>query len=516
MPPGNWQLVFNDEFSGSSVDTTKWNVLNNVNYGTGGKEDQCYFARNASVSNGTLKIAAKRETVECSGKNPDTGKNTYYATSAFLTTRGQNGMSEKFAFTKGYAEASIKLAKGNPYWGAFWLVGGSGAPGWPDYGEMDVMEQLGSYPDAVIQTLHYGCATGDGHCNTTSSNMYNFTTGEATYNRGTQLTSSNFSSFSGATTTQFVRYGLEWDDKKLTWYVNGRPTRSFDGKDMTIYTTDTNGTILTSKVVKTLTAVQPSWETMLNYPHTIILNQAFGGAVPKNNGYTGGETSTGYNWGNFAATEPGVMEVDYVRVYKKGSGPVVPPVEQADTTKPTVAITSPQHLSTVTGDATFNIDARDNKGVTKVELYADGDHLKGTDASAPYSIRWDTSTALSGTHTFTAKAYDAAGNEATSARISLKLQKDTTGPSVTISSPANNARVGSGTTTVRANASDASGVGSMKLSIDGYERISVDSATLSYNWDTRRLARNSVHTIVIEATDIYGNVTNKSIVVTRR
>jgi len=46
-----------------------------------------------------------------------------------------------------------------------------------------------------------------------------------------------------------------WDDKKLTWYVNGRPTRSFDGKDMTIYTTDTNGTILTSKVVKTLTAV---------------------------------------------------------------------------------------------------------------------------------------------------------------------------------------------------------------------------------------------------------------------
>lgn len=424
--PANYGLVWNDEFNSTSVDATKWNVLNNANYGSGSNEDQCYYRDNVQVSGGVARLTAKKQTVTCGGTNPDTGTPTYYVTSGFMTTRAQGGV-EKFAFKKGYVEASIKLPKGNPYWGAFWLVGGAGAPGWPQYGEMDVMEQNGTNPDTIIQTFHYAC--GAGNCNTGSSNNYNLATGSTlsgASSKGTYLTASNFSSYSGITTSRFVRYGMLWEDSRITWYVDGKPTRSFDGTNVITYTSNSAGAVITSSVAKTVsgsTAVSPSASTVFAYPHTIILNLAYGGSVPKGGGYTGGETATGYNDGNTVATQPGVMEIDYIRTYQLGTGVTTPvpapapaPAPAPDTIKPTVTATTPLNDAATEGTTVFNVTASDNVGVANVKLYIDG-YLRTTDTSAPYETLFDTTKLGRGTHSYYFIAADTSGNTATTAKV---------------------------------------------------------------------------------------------------
>jgi hypothetical protein len=84
-----------------------------------------------------------------------------------------------------------------------------------------------------------------------------------------------------------------------------------------------------------------------------------------------------------------------------------PPV---DTIPPTVSITSPINGAKISGtSATISVSATDNVGVTKVQIYIDGS-LAATDTTAPYSYKWTTRKVSSGSHTITAKAYDAAGN----------------------------------------------------------------------------------------------------------
>ncbi len=83
------------------------------------------------------------------------------------------------------------------------------------------------------------------------------------------------------------------------------------------------------------------------------------------------------------------------------------PAPTSDTTAPTVQITQ-----TVVGSlsVTVKVNATDNIGVTKVELYADG-VLADTETAAPYTLVWDTSQVKGkSSHTLTVKAYDAAGN----------------------------------------------------------------------------------------------------------
>jgi Big-like domain-containing protein len=90
-----------------------------------------------------------------------------------------------------------------------------------------------------------------------------------------------------------------------------------------------------------------------------------------------------------------------------------------DTTPPSTSITSPANGATVSGTLTVRASASDNIGVTKVEFYLDG-VLKSTDATAPYTWRWNTSSAASGTHSLTSKAYDAAGNVGTSTAVTVQ------------------------------------------------------------------------------------------------
>jgi hypothetical protein len=85
-------------------------------------------------------------------------------------------------------------------------------------------------------------------------------------------------------------------------------------------------------------------------------------------------------------------------------------VTAPDGTLPQVAIVSPASGSTVSGNVTVSVNASDNVGVAKVELWVNGT-LVSTDTSAPYSFNWN-ARKLSGQYTLTARAVDAAGNVA--------------------------------------------------------------------------------------------------------
>lgn len=80
-----------------------------------------------------------------------------------------------------------------------------------------------------------------------------------------------------------------------------------------------------------------------------------------------------------------------------------------DTTLPTVAITSPATGIKVKGTVTINVNASDNIGIAKVELY-DGSTLLFVSNTGPYSFNWNTTLASEGTHSITAKVYDLSNN----------------------------------------------------------------------------------------------------------
>jgi hypothetical protein len=104
----------------------------------------------------------------------------------------------------------------------------------------------------------------------------------------------------------------------------------------------------------------------------------------------------------------------------------------ADTTSPTVSITSPANGSTGSGTITITGTASDNVGVAGVQLKLDGANLGAEDNTAPYTVTWDTTGAANGSHSLSAVARDAAGNVATSVPIAVTINnvQDTTAPSV--------------------------------------------------------------------------------------
>lgn len=141
-------LVWADEFNTDGVpDPTKWGYdIGTGSGGWGNNELQYYTNRpeNASVSNGTLKITARREAFSGSA-----------FTSARLLTKN------KFTTKYGKIEARMKLPAGVGTWPAFWMLGSNiDAVGWPACGEIDIMEHKGSDENRVYGTLHYPGRSG--------------------------------------------------------------------------------------------------------------------------------------------------------------------------------------------------------------------------------------------------------------------------------------------------------------------------------------------------------------------
>jgi len=92
-----------------------------------------------------------------------------------------------------------------------------------------------------------------------------------------------------------------------------------------------------------------------------------------------------------------------------------------DTTPPAVAITSPAASATVSSTTTVSATASDNVGVVGVQFLLDGAPLGAEDASATYAVSWDTSSAVDGVHTLTARARDVVGNTATSTPVNVTV-----------------------------------------------------------------------------------------------
>lgn len=188
-----------------------------------------------------------------------------------------------------------------------------------------------------------------------------------------------------------------------------------------------------------------------------------------------------------------------------------------DTQAPTVAIGGPQGGSTVSGLVAVDVSASDNVGVVRVELRANGS-LVASDTSAPYAFSWDSSKVANGSASLSAQAFDAAGNSAASAALTVMVSNapavtvvDSTPPVVAISNPANGAKV-SGTVGITVQASDDSGAAGITqtLLIDGKVVATANGGTLSYSWNTRKL-KAGAHSISATAKDAAGNTRSISI-----
>lgn len=158
------QLVWADEFNGNgALDSSKWfhqTILPNGNSWFNG-EIQHYTDRtvNSSVSNGTMKLIAKKENYTDQG-----------VTKNYTSAR----LNSKFAFTYGRVEIRAKLPRGFGTWPALWMLGqnisergaywqqqGYGTVGWPDCGEIDIMEHWGKNQNYVSSAMHTPSSYGN-------------------------------------------------------------------------------------------------------------------------------------------------------------------------------------------------------------------------------------------------------------------------------------------------------------------------------------------------------------------
>lgn len=183
----NYELVWSDEFNGNSLDTNTWNYeIGTGSWGWGNNEQQYYTDRNIKVSNGTMKITAKRE---------DYGGMKY--TSSRITTKNKKN------FKYGKIEARIKMPKFKGVWPAFWMLGANqDSVGWPKCGEIDIVEAIND-ENLVYGTLHWFNDPGNNNADSGSS--------VAVANR-----------------TEYHVYGVEWTADKLRWYVDGKVYRTMD------------------------------------------------------------------------------------------------------------------------------------------------------------------------------------------------------------------------------------------------------------------------------------------------
>ncbi|MBV8384538.1 MAG: glycoside hydrolase family 16 protein [Planctomycetaceae bacterium] len=124
----NYQLVWSDEFNGTSVDASKWNEVGPWGKPVSSTGNFSYSPSNVSVSNGAATITARR--------------------SGNAWTGGILSTDTTKQFQYGFVEVRAKIPAGQGFWPAIWLYGNSGAP------ELDVMESIGDASTAY-QTYHF-------------------------------------------------------------------------------------------------------------------------------------------------------------------------------------------------------------------------------------------------------------------------------------------------------------------------------------------------------------------------
>jgi thermitase len=178
--------------------------------------------------------------------------------------------------------------------------------------------------------------------------------------------------------------------------------------------------------------------------------------------------------------------------------------DPVDTVAPLVSIASPTG-GVVSGVVTVAVNASDDTGVDRVELFANGVRVK-TDFTAPYNMTWDTSS-NTGSVNLVAKAFDIANNQGVSSTVSVTVDNvvvaDITPPTVAILSPSSSGITVSGTVQINMTAEDNVGIALLKCYVDGALKGTTTAGTLSCSWNTRKAA-TGLHTIRAYAEDTAG------------
>ncbi|MEO3808022.1 family 16 glycosylhydrolase [Sphaerisporangium sp. B11E5] len=236
-------VVWADEFNaaaGTSVDGSKWK-FDIGGGGWGNNELQYYTNSTRNVyhdGQGHLAITARQE-------NPS-NLQCHYGTCQY--TSGRILTADRFTQTYGRFEAGIKLPRGQGIWPAFWMLGGNN---WPNTGEIDIMENIGSNPNTVYGTVHgpgYSGGSGVGGSRTIGAPL-----GDAFHN-----------------------YRVDWSPNLIVWYLDG------------------------SEFFRVTPANIRGNQWVYDHPFFMILNVAVGGNWP--------------GPPNSSTTFPQTMLIDYVRV----------------------------------------------------------------------------------------------------------------------------------------------------------------------------------------------------------
>lgn len=171
----NAQLLWADEFNGTSVNTGVWTFETGAG-GWGNNELQYYRSQNATVSGGILTITAKREN---------------YGGAAYTSARIKT--QSKYTKQYGFMQARLKCPMGQGLWPAFWMLGQNiGSVGWPSCGEIDIMEHVNT-ENRVLGTIHWSGPSG-------------------------------YASYGGNKTTtpaSWHDYQINWNQYSIKWYVDG-------------------------------------------------------------------------------------------------------------------------------------------------------------------------------------------------------------------------------------------------------------------------------------------------------
>ncbi len=197
LPTGTHSLIFDDEFTTTSVDTARWTVLN-IHGDSNNNEQQCYIPQNVTENGGILEELLEVEHVSCPA---DTADGDFGAMTAAYSSGAIE--SKSFRFEYGTIEARIKFAGGSGSWPAFWLLGATcqlpnylTANGckWPNPGseEIDIAEF--QHNKIINEQVH--TSNGSPGCTALPSNP----------------------------ATNWHVYSLTWHQDKLIYQIDGQTT----------------------------------------------------------------------------------------------------------------------------------------------------------------------------------------------------------------------------------------------------------------------------------------------------
>jgi beta-glucanase (GH16 family) len=179
--PG-WELIWNDEFDGTTLNTQNWEALNRRD--SYNNEKQYYHPNQVAVADGNLRLTAIN--VPRNGKAYQSG---------LITSRD--------LFGPGRFEARVDLPTSQGMWPAFWLTS---HVQWPLGGEVDIVENRGSQPYLTSSAYHW--QTDPGPC----CDQHQYVFGEYIASEGGEPVDFH---------AGFHTYAAEWDETIIRYYVDG-------------------------------------------------------------------------------------------------------------------------------------------------------------------------------------------------------------------------------------------------------------------------------------------------------